>query len=316
NLNLRQTCSNSRKRNTRLLLVLFCSTILLLNSRTDPRALLQWGVKNTGPADTAIAVDTGLALDIGSSDGGGDRSDGSEGTVIAVDTGFVLEIGSSDGGGDRSDDHSSSLDRDEEEDAGSPGQLRSRKQLVVTQATDMYSILKREREIIAKEMHGYTFHSKLPVRSAGELIPEQGGRPVRSIVITTWRSGSTFVGDILSILPLTYYHNEPLMDFGIKQVRTGTNAIQALYTIRQLLNCNYTDMKHYLNCQHEHPWLLNPNAPLWKHCVTRLDLCRRPEFLSSFCSLFPFQTIKTVRLRLNLTKGFLEDIKLITQKVL
>ena len=42
-----------------------------------------------------------------------------------------------------------------------------------------------------------------------------GGQPVRAMVVTTWRSGSTFLGDILLSHPSTYYHYEPLLHFGI-----------------------------------------------------------------------------------------------------
>ena len=36
-------------------------------------------------------------------------------------------------------------------------------------------------------------------------------------------------------------------------------------------------------------------------------ICYNAEFLQNFCSLYPFQTMKTVRLRLNLVEGFLND---------
>ena len=39
----------------------------------------------------------------------------------------------------------------------------------------------------------------------------------------------------------------------------------------------------------------------------RSSYCWSPEFLNKFCPLFPFQSIKTVRLRLNLTRELVED---------
>ena len=47
------------------------------------------------------------------------------------------------------------------------------------------------------------------------------GRPsstVRAMVATTWRSGSTFLGDIMQAHPATYYHYEPLLHYDIVQV--------------------------------------------------------------------------------------------------
>ncbi len=43
-----------------------------------------------------------------------------------------------------------------------------------------------------------------------------GGQPVKALVVTTWRSGSTFLGDIMNAHPATYYHYEPLLHFDIR----------------------------------------------------------------------------------------------------
>lgn len=75
-----------------------------------------------------------------------------------------------------------------------------------------------------------------------ELVPESGGQPIRSIIVTTWRSGSTFLGDILNSYPANYYHYEPLLDFGIVQIRGPPNAQKALNVLSNLLNCNYTGL--------------------------------------------------------------------------
>ena len=58
-------------------------------------------------------------------------------------------------------------------------------------------------------------------------------------VITTWRSGSTFLGDILTSHPATYYHYEPLIHHGIKQIRSGELAKIALKELKSQLNCSY-----------------------------------------------------------------------------
>lgn len=69
-----------------------------------------------------------------------------------------------------------------------------------------------------------------------------GGRPLRTVIITTWRSGSTFLGDIINALPGNYYHYEPLLDYGIVQIRGAPHAEPALTTLRSLLNCDYTNL--------------------------------------------------------------------------
>ena len=57
-----------------------------------------------------------------------------------------------------------------------------------------------------------------------------------------------------------------------------------------------------------HREALSHNKRLWKYCDRgRNSDCFEPELLNRFCSLFPFQTMKTVRLRVNLTRALLED---------
>ena len=85
-------------------------------------------------------------------------------------------------------------------------------------------------------------------RSLEDLVPDMNGTPVRSLIITTWRSGSTFLGDILNNHPGNYYHYEPLLDYGEIQIRGEPLATGAIKNLRKLLNCNYTDMGKPPSC--------------------------------------------------------------------
>lgn len=82
-------------------------------------------------------------------------------------------------------------------------------------------------------------------RLLSDLVPELGGQPLRNIIITTWRSGSTFLGDILNSHPGNYYHYEPLLDYDIVQIRGPPHADSALGVLRSLLNCSYTGLSKY-----------------------------------------------------------------------
>ena len=79
-------------------------------------------------------------------------------------------------------------------------------------------------------------------RSLDDLVPDMNGTPVRSLIITTWQSGSTFLGDVLNSHPANYYHYEPLLDYEIIRIRREPLATGAIKNLRNLLNCNYTDM--------------------------------------------------------------------------
>lgn len=71
---------------------------------------------------------------------------------------------------------------------------------------------------------------------------EENGIPVRSVVVSTWRSGSTFFGDIINSHPGNFYDFEPLMDFEIVKIRGAPLADYAIKRLKALLNCDYTDL--------------------------------------------------------------------------
>lgn len=84
------------------------------------------------------------------------------------------------------------------------------------------------------------------------MVPELGGRPVRSVILTTWRSGSTFLGDVLNSHPANFYHYEPLLDHEIVQIRSGPLATAAQQRLENLLRCNYSSLGILFFCNYFH----------------------------------------------------------------
>lgn len=93
--------------------------------------------------------------------------------------------------------------------------------------------IEQEKAFLAKELQ--LLEDEYP----GVLRGEQ---PVRAMVATTWRSGSTFLGDIMTAHPGTFYHYEPLLHYDIVQVRDGALAEDAVRTLKDLMHCNYTKL--------------------------------------------------------------------------
>uniref|UniRef100_A0A1B6L2T0 Uncharacterized protein n=1 Tax=Graphocephala atropunctata TaxID=36148 RepID=A0A1B6L2T0_9HEMI len=175
---------------------------------------------------------------------------------------------------------------------------------------EIEEVLVEQRSLIAEEMSDYHYPAgkyNLSAKSLRELVPESGGVPVRSLVLTTWRSGSTFLGEVLNSHPSTFYHYEPLLDYDIVQIRGPPLAVGAIQRLENLLRCNYSNLEHYLEYGQDHTWLFAHNSRLWNRCLLHPHLCWLPQLLSPFCSLFPFQSMKTVRVRLRLIEQFLED---------
>ncbi|XP_047039767.1 carbohydrate sulfotransferase 4-like [Helicoverpa zea] len=144
------------------------------------------------------------------------------------------------------------------------------------------------------------------------LVMESGGRPLRSLILSTWKSGTTFLGEILNAIPGSYYFYEPLLMYGVKQIREREQpeADIALHTITSLLKCNYETLKKYLEFARERVDQLRRNTRIWHHCKFMKHLCCDFEFMSQICMLFPFQVMKLVRLRLKLIPKILDDKEL------
>ena len=151
---------------------------------------------------------------------------------------------------------------------------------------------------------------------------ESAGRPVQSMIVATWRSGSSFLGEVLNSHPVSTYHYEPLHLHGITQLRGGPLAKEAVRSLAQLLTCNYTGMEDYMGYNkgnmgyNKGYYCFAQNKRMWGHCLAggkeaiAKSYCWNTEFATHFCKLFPFHSIKTVRLRLNMTETLVTDERL------
>ncbi|KAF2353417.1 P-loop containing nucleoside triphosphate hydrolase, partial [Trinorchestia longiramus] len=170
-------------------------------------------------------------------------------------------------------------------------------------------VLKETRQCLQRRLQNYSFHPSLGIDNATQLTPTFGGRPVINLLVTTWRSGSSFVGDLLSAHPATMYHYEPFHVFGITRPKHGHMALTAQRYLNHLLTCNYSQMDQYINHGKKNQCVFNKMKSLWSVCSKSRNLCQSSDFLSRFCALFPFQLTKTVRMPLNLTEEFLKNVE-------
>lgn len=104
-----------------------------------------------------------------------------------------------------------------------------------------------------------------------------------------------------------YYHYEPLLNYEIIQIRKPPESDTAISTLKQLLKCNYTTLTDYLDYGQSHNYLFSHNVRLWRKCNLYPQFCYDPNFLNPFCRLFPFQSMKVVRLRAELAEPLLID---------
>lgn len=133
--------------------------------------------------------------------------------------------------------------------------------------------------------------------------------PVRVIVSSTWRSGSTLLGEILAAHPGAYYHYEPLMSYGLQQLGPRDNHQGEIgRLLHGLLQCNYADADDYLKFAFINQDMFVRNARLWTMCSAMpRTKCYNPDILARLCSLFPVHVMKVVRARLELLAPLLRN---------
>ncbi|XP_053989311.1 carbohydrate sulfotransferase 5-like isoform X1 [Hylaeus volcanicus] len=176
--------------------------------------------------------------------------------------------------------------------------------------SEIQEVVDQQRKAIEREMEDYEYPNGkygVNVSKLEDLVMEKGGRPMRSVILTSWRSGSTFLGDVINAHPANFYHYEPLLDFGIVQIRGPPLADEALKNLESLLRCDFNNLDRYLEYGKTHPWVFNHNTHLWRQCQVHKKICWDPRFASKFCKLFPFQSMKIVRLRLRAAERLLEQ---------
>ncbi len=191
-------------------------------------------------------------------------------------------------------------------------ETQQQQQVTQNLSVTIEDILIYQRQQIADEMQYYEYPNGrfgVDAKNLVDLTPETKGTPMRSVIISTWRSGSTFLGEILNSLSGNFYHYEPLLTYDIVQIRGPPHDKSAVQALKKLLRCNYTNMQEYLEFGENHNYLFTHNTRLWNQCHLFPNFCYQPKFLEPFCKLFPLQSMKVVRLRLKLAARLLEDTR-------
>lgn len=149
----------------------------------------------------------------------------------------------------------------------------------------------------------------------GNIVPNHSARHI--LLLTTWRSGSTFLGDLLNHYKGVFYYFEPLhyysksKDKKIKPVQSRPDFLKSL------LQCNFNkDNIGYLHhaSKADNKFLFkNHNFRLWNTCHGLLPndmMCFMPDYLNAVCPMYPIKLIKTVRLQMKEIEPLLADSSL------
>ena len=148
----------------------------------------------------------------------------------------------------------------------------------------------------------------------GSRVPVHSARHV--IVLTTWRSGSTFLGDLLNHYKGVFYYFEPLHYYSKSKYKAGAVKPKQNQTefLKSLFECQFNEENigylHHVSKADNKFLFKNHNFRLWNSCHNLLPndmLCLMPEYLTTVCPLFPIKLIKTVRIQLREIESLLVD---------
>ena len=145
----------------------------------------------------------------------------------------------------------------------------------------------------------------------GEKVPVSSARHI--MVVTTWRSGSTFLGDLLNHYKGVFYYFEPLHYYA--QVHGQSQS--SVDFLSSLLKCQFNEENigflHHVSKANNKFLFKNHNFRLWNSCQNVLPndmMCLLPEYLNRVCPLHPIKLIKTVRLQLKEAEALIKDSSL------
>ena len=122
-----------------------------------------------------------------------------------------------------------------------------------------------------------------------------------TLVITYFRSGSSFLGDLLQQNWRSFYTFEPLhyMTSGMKI--DPTRETEAISLIKNIYGCKFEYLADYIRWVQvaDNRFLFRWNKFLWSLCNYRKSLCYDHHFLSELCSRATNHVIKSTRLHVH-----------------
>ena len=152
------------------------------------------------------------------------------------------------------------------------------------------------------EQFGITlgYQKKYNITLGNTILPNESKN---ILIVTRGRSGSSFLGDLLSSLPGTFYSFEPL-----HFIKEHSDLSHSIDLIKEVFTCSPSS--EYI--RHPSKWgpTLNHNFRYKNSCKDILsgsEACFIPKVYYSSCPLFPIRLIKTIRLPFEDVETILTD---------
>ncbi|XP_054720248.1 carbohydrate sulfotransferase 1-like [Uloborus diversus] len=131
----------------------------------------------------------------------------------------------------------------------------------------------------------------------------------RIIILTYFRAGSSFFGDLLQQNWKTFYHFEPL-HYMTYDSRIGDEKVSEVFDLFEgLFKCNFTELRDYTNWVRSprNQFLFGHNHFLWVACHGNPKVCFNSSFVNAVCQRAPIHVMKVTRLHMRHLRDYLEN---------
>ncbi|KAL7646130.1 UNVERIFIED_CONTAM: hypothetical protein RMT77_003031 [Armadillidium vulgare] len=141
-----------------------------------------------------------------------------------------------------------------------------------------------------------------------DLLKNEG---IKVIIVTTWRSGSTFLEELIGSYPGMFIHYEPLLIYRQRNFYNidDPETKKAQKIISDLLDCQYDE--EYIKRVKKTPLkMFEKNKNLWNQCYSELDeknYCYNKLFIEKTCKNQTLFVMKLVRLGVGLIEPILKS---------
>lgn len=140
--------------------------------------------------------------------------------------------------------------------------------------------------------------ASLPNRYVSQYTQEIPTRVTRILEVGYFRSGSSFLGQLLSANPRTFYHYEPLRTLAMGVRLQASDSPRGFQYVKDFFDCNFDRHRDFFQLAQSYPHPIKQNTYLWDSCQREPSLCFDTQFLNALCKAATTQVMKVVRLDL------------------
>ncbi|XP_054742631.1 uncharacterized protein LOC129247503 [Anastrepha obliqua] len=165
----------------------------------------------------------------------------------------------------------------------------------------MEKALSDQRKAVANEIAS--------LKLLNQSITTANSKPVRSVLVTSWLSGSDHFVKYFHRARGYYQHFAPLFDSSYQIIREPSKIESSVKYLKRLLYCDYNATDMLFKVAKKHFTFYSFYGHQRKLCRKYRLHCWNRHFLSEVCKMYPFQMMPIYRMRLKDVGEMLNDTR-------